>query len=226
MPKEKKSKSSQSASSGPAKAPRTKAGAREELGEAFLEDKVLETLKKRTAEKGLTLGDLVEKCGAVWRRELASKLGLKKSEAKSADAQGFTYDLWRRGLLFTEPPEQGKRSARIWAMEHARVKFPLVCAAPEPQTAHQSTLTEKSLKTAYDKFVPEHLGGFVPIFKVRRELAAPREDFDNLLKQLNELDEPVLELHGGDPQVYTDDQKQDSLRRGENLFLRMRWREQ
>ncbi len=111
-------------------------------------------------------------------------------------------------------------------MEHARVKFPLVCTAPATPPVRQSTLTDQSLKTAYDKFVPDHLGGFVPIFKVRRELAAPREEFDNLLKHLNELDEPVLELHGGDPQVYTEDQKQDSLRRGENLFLRMRWRGQ
>jgi len=78
---------------------------------------------------------------------------------------------------------------------------------------------------AYNKFVPQHLGGFVPIYKVRRELEAPREDFDALLRSLNERDEPILELFGGDPQKFTDDQKNDSLWRGENLLLRMRWRE-
>jgi hypothetical protein len=224
MPKENTSKRSGRGQTRSVEGPKTIANAERVLGEAVLEGKVLEVLKAHTANDGLSLGDLTKKCGVVWRRGLAAKQRLKRTEATATDAQGFIYHLWERGIVFAEPPAQGKRAARIWSMENARMKFPLACLACGAPTKRDHTLTQQSLKSAYDKFVPDHLGAFVPIFKVRRELAAPREEFDNLLKSLNEMDDPVLDLLGGDPQQYTEDQKQDSLWRGENLFLRMRWR--
>jgi hypothetical protein len=224
MPPKETSKNSRTTKIQPAKTPKPKADAKPVLGEAYLETRVLETLKNQTVQDGLTLGGLKDKCKPDWLRGLAVKLGLKKPEATLTDALSFIYDLWKRGLVFAEPPARGRKAVRFWCLEHARLKFPLACADRGTQAARDSTLTQESLKTAYDKFVPDHLGGFVPVFKVRRELAAPREEFDNLLKSLNELDDPVIDLLGGDPQQYTEDQKQDSLWRGTNLFLRMRWR--
>lgn len=210
----------------PAKGLKKMAKAKPAIGEGALEGKVLEVLKAHNADDGLSFGDLTKKCGASWRRGLAARQGLKKSEATATDAQGFIYHLWERGLVFAEPPAQGKRAARFWSVEKARIRFPLACTADGTPGTRVQKLTRQSLKKAYDKFLPNHVGGFVPIFKVRRELAVPREEFDNLLKSLNEMDDPVLDLVGGDPQHYTEEQKQDSLWRGENLFLRMRWRGQ
>lgn len=194
------------------------------LTEQELESRVLQVLAKQD-ERGLTCGEFSKKCGADWRRGLAKKLGAKRPEAGLHDVQGFIYDLWTEGLVFAEPPGRGKIASRFWFMDTARNRFPLSCPLARPDSVSTRPLSENDLKMAYEKFVPEHLGGFVPIYKVRRQLEAPREDFDVLLKTLNERDEPILDLFGGDPQKFTEDQKDDSLWRGENLLLRMRWRE-
>jgi hypothetical protein len=194
------------------------------FSQAELEARLLQVLEKQT-EQGFTCGELSKKCGLDWRRGLAVKLGVKKPEAGSQDVQSFAYDLWRKGLVFSEPPGKGKRSCRFWSIIGAKAHFPLACPSLSAQVSKPRALSIELLKSAYDKFVPQHLGGFVPIYKVRRELEAFREDFDALLRSLNERDEPVLELLGGDPQRFTDDQKNDSFRRGDHLFLRMRWRE-
>ncbi|AFM24528.1 hypothetical protein [Desulfomonile tiedjei] len=194
------------------------------LSEAELQARLLQVLEKQE-ERGFTCGELSKKCGLDWRRGLAVKLGAKKPEAGSQDVQSFVYDLWRRGLVFSEPPGKGKRSCRFWSMIGARAHFPLAFPSSAAQMSEPNALSVDRLKSAYDKFVPQHLGGFVPIYKVRRELEAFKEEFDTLLRNLNERDEPVLELLGGDPQKFTDDQKNDSFRRGDHLFLRMRWRE-
>ncbi|MFC1834285.1 hypothetical protein ACFL2Q_06065 [Thermodesulfobacteriota bacterium] len=86
------------------------------------------------------------------------------------------------------------------------------------------TKAEATIKTAYDKFAPEHIGGFVPIYKVRRELGCPREEFDRGRRGLNELADPIIELHEGDPSRYSPSRRHDSLKLDQNLYLRMRWR--
>jgi hypothetical protein len=194
------------------------------LPEKELEDRVLQVLEKQH-EQGLTCGELSKKCRSDWRRGLAIKLRIKRVEAGLRDVQSFIYDLWMRGLVFSEPPGRGKVASRFWFLDTAKDRFPLLCPGSSSQSSSVGPLSKDQLKGAYDKFVPQHLGGFVPIFKVRRELAAPKEDFDKLLRGLNERDNPILELLGGDPQKYTEDQKKDSFWRGDNLFLRMRWRE-
>ncbi len=194
------------------------------FSQAELEARLLQVLEKQL-EQGFTCGELPKKCGLDWRRGLAAKLGAKKPEAGSQDVQSFVYDLWRRGLVFSEPPGKGKRSCRFWSMTAAKAHFPLAFPSSAAQISEQGALSVDRLKSAYDKFVPQHLGGFVPIYKVRRELEAFKEEFDTLLRSLNERDEPLLELLGGDPQKFSDDQKNDSFRRGDHLFLRMRWRE-
>lgn len=224
MPRDKKSRSSRKANSRPSNPTKNIVHAAAISGEAYLESRVLDVLCRSTLRQGLTPGELNKKSSETWQKALAVKLGLKKSKATSSDAQGYLYELWERGLIFVEPPSPGKKSIRVWAVENARARFPLLCPAPGTHSERETALTQQTLKSAYDNFVPDHLGGFVPIFKVRRQLSASKEEFDNLLKDLNELDDPVIDLLGGDPQQYTEDQKQDSLWRGENLFLRMRWR--
>ncbi|MFH0825718.1 MAG: hypothetical protein V2B18_23430 [Pseudomonadota bacterium] len=185
---------------------------------------LLETLDRHGRLQGLTCREMLDKCGAACRRGLALKLKLADGKPGASHVQAFVYDLWTKGLVFSEPPRKGKRVGRIWPMDVARIKFPLLFAPEDQRKNHAESITKERLKAAYDKFVPEHLGGFVPIYKVRRELAGSKDELDKILRELNEMDDPVLELLGGDPRKFTEDQKQDSLWRGENLFLRMRWR--
>ncbi|MFC1833562.1 hypothetical protein ACFL2Q_02365 [Thermodesulfobacteriota bacterium] len=81
-----------------------------------------------------------------------------------------------------------------------------------------------AVKAAYNKFATEHIGGYVPIWKVRRELGWTREDLDAAPLDLNHRAEPAIELHGGNPMAFTESQRADSLKRGSDLYLRMRWR--
>ena len=123
--------------------------------------------------------------------------------------------------MFVEPPAKGLKACRVWSVEVARVQFPYAFAP----TAYQAfELTEESLKSAYDKFVPEYIGGFVPIYRVRRDLQAPRPAFDKLLRNLNERPDPVIELFPSDPLDLTEDQRKDCLVRDDTLLVRMKWR--
>jgi hypothetical protein len=190
-----------------------------------LESGILKLLKKHAAIKGLTNSELLKKCGSVMKRSLAALL--KRKEVGTEDIKGLLYVLWRKGLLFFEPPNRGQRVGRVWDMASARNVFLLAC--PFTASRNGSTETKKvsqeALKAAYDKFVPEHLGGFVPIFKVRRELGWPRPAFDGLLQNLNERHNPVVELHAADPADLTERERRDSLWQGGRLLVRMRWRE-
>jgi hypothetical protein len=206
-----------------ARKPGNKAKPLDVLPNQDLESKVLQVLSN--SGDGLTIGELSKKCGIIWWRGLALKLGIESDKPRTKDVQRFVYELWVKGSIFSEPPTAGKKACRFWSLVAARMKFPKAYPNVAAQIALTYELSTESLRRAYDKFVPEHLGGFVPIYKVRRHLGVPREAFDSLIKGLNEKDEPVLELLGGDPQKFTEDQKQDSLWRGDNLFLRMRWRE-
>jgi hypothetical protein len=191
------------------------------LDENALLEKFFETLRIRARRQGLTYGELAKNCGPAWRRGLAKKQQLKKQEAAAADVQAFVYDCWKTGQVFVEPPAMGQKACRVWHVEVARVEFPYAFAPTGYQVLE---LTEQSLKSAYDKLVPEYIGGFVPIYRVRRDLQASRPTFDHLLKNLNERPDPVIELFPSDPRDVTEDQKEDCLVRGDTLLVRMKWR--
>jgi hypothetical protein len=195
------------------------------LSQEELERGILEVLKKHATTKGLTNSELLKKCGSLMKRSFA--VLFKRKEVGAEDVKGFLYDLWRKGLVFFEPPNRGQRVGRIWGMESARTVFPLACPSTLPLNGpkHVTDARRGALKAAYDKFVPEHLGGFVPIFKVRRELGWSTQTFDSLLQDLNERDDPLVELHAADPADLTEGERRDSLRKGTRLLVRMRWRE-
>jgi hypothetical protein len=191
------------------------------LDENVLVEKFFETLRVRTAHQGLTYGELAKNCGAAWRRGLAKRQKLKKQEAGAADVQAFVYDCWKAGQIFIEPPARGQKACRMWSVESARTQFPYAFAP----TGYQALeLTEESLKSSYDKLALEYIGGFVPIYRVRRDLQAPRPAFDKLLRNLNERPDPVIELFPSDPLDLTEDQREDCLVRGATLLVRMKWR--
>lgn len=196
-------------------------GVKKTLDENALFKKFFETLKARARPQGLTYGELAKNCGLAWRRGLAKNQKLKKEEAAATDVQAFVYDRWKAGQIFVEPPARGQKACRVWHVEIARVEFPYAFAP----TGYQALeLTEQSLKSAYEKFVPEYIGGFVPIYRVRRDLQVPRPAFDNLLRNLNERPDPIIELFPSDPRDVTEDQKEDCLVRGAILLVRMKWR--
>jgi len=195
------------------------------FSQAEVELRILEVLKKNAVEKGLTNSELLKKCGSAMQRSFAAFF--KRKRAGTEDVKGLLYDLWRRGLVFFEPPNRRQRAGRVWDMESAQTIFPSACPpglAP-PGSGKATDVSQKALRAAYEKFVPEHLGGFVPIFKVRRELGWQRQAFDGLLQDLNERYDPVVELHAADPADLSEEEKRDSLWQESRLMVRMRWRE-
>jgi len=191
------------------------------LDENELFERFFETLRSRARRQGLTYGELAKNCGAAWRRGLAKKQKLMKEEAAATDVQAFVYDRWKAGQIFIEPPSRRQKACRVWHVEVARAEFP---HAFTPTGYQALGLTEQSLKSAYEKLAPEYIGGFVPIYRVRRDLQAPRPAFDQLLRNLNERPDPVIELFPSDPRDVTEDQKEDCLVRGDTLLVRMKWR--
>lgn len=190
-----------------------------------VERRILEVLKKHAAMKGLTNSELLKKCGSITKRSLA--IFFKRKEPTAEDLKGLLYEIWRKGLLFFEPPNRGQRVGRVWDIGSARNVFSLACTPARARNGSTEAPegSQRALRAAYDKFVPEHLGGFVPIFKVRRELGWSSEAFDALLQDLNEQNDPVLELHAADPADLTEGERRDSLWQGGRLLVRMRWRE-
>jgi hypothetical protein len=200
---------------------KARTGVKKTLEENELFERFFQTLRARAIQQGLTCGKIADNCGPAWRRGLAKKQKLKKEEATATDVQAFVYDRWKAGQILVEPPSKGQKACRVWPVEVARAKFPYAFA---PAGYGPMELTEQSLKSAYEKLVPEYIGGFVPIYRVRRDLQASRPAFDKLLRNLNERPDPVIELFPSDPRDVTADQKEDCLMRGDTLLVRMKWR--
>jgi hypothetical protein len=195
------------------------------VSQKAIELSILGILRQHAAMKGVTNSEVLKKCGMATKRSLA--VLFKRKEASTEDIKALFYLLWRKGLVFFEPPNRGQRVGRVWDMQSAQECFSLArTSKASPNGYNERTeANRQALKAAYDKFVPEHLGGFVPIFKVRRELGWPSQAFDSLLQELNERQEPVVELHAADPSDLSDDERRDSLVKGSRLLVRMRWRE-
>ncbi|MBF0552529.1 MAG: hypothetical protein HQK60_18610, partial [Deltaproteobacteria bacterium] len=213
--------------------------AKDSLPPEELVSHLLKTLGEQTNTAGLKYGDVGAKCKIAWRRglALATKTGdPDKGTVGVETVARFIYLLWEQGRLVVQPINPGKaggwKTPRVWSLTAGRAKFPKIFQAaptspeeiktetPPPDKATDVT----ALKQAYDKYAPEYLG-FVPIFKIRRELGWPRDVFDQALIALHEVAKPTIDLMGDHPKNYTEDQKGDSLRRGKNLFLQMRWRD-
>jgi len=190
-----------------------------------VEQGILETLARHAVTKGLTNSELLKKCGSAMHRSVAAFF--KRKQAGTEDIKDLLYTLWQQGLVFFQPPNRGQRVGRVWDMNAGLNAFPPSPSLTQPRDRAEESpkVGQQALKAAYAKFVPEHLGGFVPIFKVRRELGWPRQVLDEMLQDLNERHDPVVELHTADPADLTEEEKRDSLLQGNRLLVRMRWRE-
>ncbi|MBF0497576.1 MAG: hypothetical protein HQK58_13535, partial [Deltaproteobacteria bacterium] len=215
-----------------------KKAAKESLPPEELVPHLLKTLDEQTTTAGLTYGDVGAKCKIAWRRglALATKTGDAEKGTIGAEAIArFIYPLWEQGQVVIQPANPGKaggwKTPRIWSLTSGRAKFSKIFQAAPATPGEIKTKTPPpdkttdvaALKRAYDKYAPEYLG-YVPIYLVRRELGWLREKFDDLLRNLCERDEPVIILMRGDMQHYTEDEKKDSLRRGNILYMQVRWR--
>jgi len=81
-----------------------------------------------------------------------------------------------------------------------------------------------ALLEAYRGFLADHSSGYVPIYKLRERLGWPRNQFDEIITDLNLRDNPIVELHRGDPLRYTPEQSKDSLRLRGRTYRLLRWR--
>jgi hypothetical protein len=193
-----------------------------------IEAHFLRTLHKKSAEKGVNYSELVKACGDTWKKQFAQIKGLGKSPLRQSDGNELVHRLWAKGLIAIEPPAGRQRVHRMWSTEAAAQHYPHLFTAKPPTNRADNTLHPGDLdllKTVYDDLARDHAGGYVPIYRVRRSLEWPRAKFDRALRDLNERRKPVIELHGGDPQSYSEEERADSLMREMNLYLRMRWRD-
>ncbi len=195
-----------------------------DMDERGLEQRLLDVLKEKTAKEGLRYSDLGKACRDRWLKSLAKALKLKQTKAGATHVKDFVYALWLRGSVFVEPPRGRHQVPRVWSIDHAHRHFPhfRISSASEPQ-AHTAD-DVRILKEAYDLLVSEHVGGYVPVHKLRREVKWSRDRFDRVIFDLNMRQNPVIELHGGDPQNYSESQKRDSIVKEGRLYLRLRWR--
>jgi hypothetical protein len=192
-----------------------------------IETHFIAILKKKARQQGLIYTKLNEACGDSWAKALAELKNLRTSKPRKMDLKDLVHGLWERSLLVVEPPVGMQREPRIWGLDAATERFPHLLKSDSRRPESDSTILPADLeliKAVYDGLVRDHAGGYVPIYKVRRSLNWPRDKFDRALRELNERRKPVIELHGGDPQSYSEDQRTDSLMRELNLYLRMRWR--
>jgi|GEM_PF-2558048 len=191
-----------------------------------MEARFIEILKKKTKDGGLVLSQLQKACDRNWLRAFAGLRNVSPGRLRATDFKQIIHDLWARGLLLIEPPSGRQTAPRIWDIASGRTRFPGVAQALSPlvSASDEATSGLDQLKQVYDRLAGEYAGGYVPIFKVRRALNWPRDKFDRTLRDLNERRNPVIELHGGDPQYYDDDERVDSLFRHQTLLLHMRWR--
>ena len=189
-----------------------------------LEGHLLAKLRQHACHNGLTCGEIAQKCGVAWRRGLAESRKIKNKEARAQDVKDLVYNLWANGMLFVEPPKGRKTTARFWDLESGMAAFPSVSRSEASKKPETGQAVFDSLRIAYDTLASDHLGGYVPIFKVRRALNWPQEKFDQALRDLNERRDPAIELHGGDPQNYSADEIADSFERRGSRYLLMRWR--
>ena len=82
----------------------------------------------------------------------------------------------------------------------------------------------KDIYDVYWALIGAHPSGYVPIYKIRRSLGWSRERFDKRIVDLNQRDQPIVELHRGDPQRYTAAENADSLRLRGRTYRLLRWR--
>ncbi|MBF0496702.1 MAG: hypothetical protein HQK58_09030 [Deltaproteobacteria bacterium] len=196
---------------------------KEILPEDQLEPYLLTKLQKAASDQGLTYAQVGQKCGKKWTRALARTMKLVAEEAGVLAIKDLIYTLWARGRVFVEPPHGRLKAPRVWDLDSGLKAFPLV--SPRAAQKADTQCEDQDIKNAYQKSAAEYFG-FVPIYILRRELGWPREKFDRALFNLNERDNPVIDLLSGDPQNYTPDQKEDSIRKGNDLYLQILWREE
>lgn len=189
-----------------------------------IESHLLQKLREHAANQGVTYSVLCSKCGVAWRRAVAKRFKLGKQEGRAQQTKDLVYELWRKGLVFVEPPRGLQGSPRVWDVESAHSKFG---AALKPVAIEAKDLSESALerfRAEYERLAARNLGGYLPVFELRRALKWSPEEFDRVLKNLNQRRKPLIELHGGDPQNYSEDQKRDSYFEGDRLYLLIRWR--
>ena len=190
---------------------------------AQLRDEMTHVLLKNTRKVGLTYGELSRKCGKEWRRALQNQSGISPKRPPVEHVTKFVYDRWVAGTIFIEPPRPGQRTARVWHPDHAEKKFPqFKFTSTVPKNGHRPSTAD--LRAAYDRFLPEHPSGAVNIFKIRRSLDWNRQQFDAFLEKLAGQSNPPIQFVAGDPNSYSQDQRDDSLHLDSELYFSILWR--
>ncbi len=194
---------------------------------ASTEEEVRSFIVKRLSlvavQRGVTFSELEGGRGhARWKRAFQRSSGKQKPGVKEKNE--LIHELWRKGLVFIEPPRGKQRAVRLWDAHAGRAKFAVTTSegGPSEKPAVAATDIER-VKAAYEALSSEHFG-FVPIYRVRRDSGLSDERFDTVLHELSEQDDPVIDLLVGDPGHFEKDQIRDSFRTGDTVYFRMLWR--
>lgn len=148
-----------------------------------LETHLLETLWLRGEGQGLTHGELREKCGAEWRRELARRSGQEGEEASLALIKTFVHQLWLDGRVVIEPPSGEGKAVRVWHPDTLGKGGAVVTSAAPAAPGERDGEAGGRIAAAYEQLAREGRSPYVFLSRLRDEASLPLEELHRHLRQ-------------------------------------------
>lgn len=186
--------------------------------EMDLETHLLETLRCRGDDRGLTHGELREKCGSAWRRELAQRAGRGDDEAPLAAVKDFVHRLWQAGRVVIEPPSGDGKSVRVWHPERVGpANLPGTHPAQSPNPAAAGL---DQVQAAYARLSRQSRSPYVFLSRLRDEIGVPIEEFHAFLRREQAAGRAVLSI--GDWSAASEEERSAVLQAEGRSFIKVR----
>ena len=183
-----------------------------------LETHLLEVLRVGNEGRGLTPGELREKCGPIWRRELARSAGQCAEEATLADVKNFVHRLWGEGRVVVEPPAGDGKAVRVWHPAGAGV----VATMPAvPEQFSDPTLSEVDrIEQTYERLSREERSPYIFLSHLKKETGLPLEDLHRFLRGEQEAGRAVLSI--GDWAAASEEERAAALQAEGRNYIKVR----
>jgi hypothetical protein len=184
-----------------------------------LETHFLEVLRLGNEGRGLTHGELREKCGPAWRRELARTANLDADEATLADVRDFVHRLWAEGRVVVEPPAGEGKAVRVWHPDGAGAVTSMPGAFPQPVCEPPSEEAIR-IEEVYAKLSREERSPYVFLSHLRKETGLPFEELHRFLRREQEAGRAVLSI--GDWAAATEEEQAAVLQAEGRNYIKVR----
>lgn len=184
-----------------------------------LEIQLLETLRGRGGGQGLTHGELREKCGPAWRRELARQAGLEGEEATLAVVKDFVYRLWERGRVVIEPPAGEGKAVRVWPPGELGTGAG-AAGSPDFNGGSDSGEDLDRIAQVYERLSREGRSPYVFLSRLRAETGLSIDVLHRTLRKQQEAGRAVLSI--GDWSAATEEERAAVLEADGRNYIKVR----